>query len=171
MTFKINRKIKFIQNGLIDLIDINQLPYPDWDLFDERHFFDSDFKDYSPNGTTCVGFFENSRGCPNQCTYCSVPAFRGMYKGLGKWRRTKDPDVIVDEIVAFKEKYPLDHVYFVDDVFLMTPKKMKKWRDAFKSRVGTSCSTNDRPERMKDEVVKMFSEAGGYKFWIGVPLV
>ena len=42
-----------------------------------------------------------------------------MYKGKGKYYRRKDPERVVAEINYIKDRYPLSHVHFSDDLFIL----------------------------------------------------
>src|SRR5260370_12606078 len=61
---------------------------------------------------------QTSRGCPWSCTFCDIPIFNE-----GKWR-SRTPQHVVDE---FKYLQALGYgaVYFVDDHFLLQPKRIE----------------------------------------------
>src|SRR3989442_10337967 len=60
----------------------------------------------------------SSRGCPWPCVFCDIPIFNE-----GKWR-SRSPQHVVDE---FKHLQALGYgsVYFVDDHFLLQPKRIE----------------------------------------------
>jgi anaerobic magnesium-protoporphyrin IX monomethyl ester cyclase len=61
---------------------------------------------------------QTSRGCPWSCTFCDIPMFNE-----GKWRSCS-PQHVVEE---FKHLQGLGYgaVYFVDDHFLLQPKRIE----------------------------------------------
>ncbi|TLY18275.1 MAG: B12-binding domain-containing radical SAM protein [Nitrospirae bacterium] len=61
---------------------------------------------------------QTSRGCPWPCVFCDIPIFNE-----GKWR-SRSPQHVVDE---FKHLQALGYgsVYFVDDHFLLQPKRIE----------------------------------------------
>ena len=61
---------------------------------------------------------QTSRGCPWPCVFCDIPIFNE-----GKWR-SRSPQHVVDE---FKHLQELGYgaVYFVDDHFLLQPKRIE----------------------------------------------
>ncbi len=79
---------KFYKGKLCDLKDT---PFPRWDLLKK-------LKRY-------VFFVQATRGCPNNCKFCSVPKFSG------RRLRVKPIEKIVEEIKKFGKKF----VIFVDD--------------------------------------------------------
>ena len=160
-------KIRY--NPLAHLVeDMDALPFPDWKLFDDRHYFENSHLPYAKPGAKCAAVFERGRGCPHQCTYCSMPFVRKSYKGLGKWFRLKSVSRLTDEIVAFKALYPLDYLQFVDDSFLTSEEDLSELVRQFKKHVQVDLSISERPEKITREKMKLFKEAGGYRVCIGL---
>lgn len=156
------------RNPLGPLIqDLDAWPHPDWDIWDRRHFTEHFLKDVRP-GTRFAGTFEGSRGCPYACTYCSSPTMMAMYRGKGTWRREKSPERMTEEVEAFRERYPLDFVYWVDEVFLTRPARIKAFRDVYGSRVRVPFAFMERPELITEEKAEWIAEAGGYSVSIGL---
>jgi radical SAM superfamily enzyme YgiQ (UPF0313 family) len=88
------------------LYDLDELPYPDWEVFDlgkytgiSRLFYDA----------TPVGFVETSRGCRACCVFCSKGAFRSPW-------RSKSPKRVVDEMQRMLN-YGFREIEIVDDAF------------------------------------------------------
>src|SRR5258708_7371551 len=61
---------------------------------------------------------QTSRGCPWSCTFCDIPIFNE-----GKWR-SRTPQHVVDEF-KYLQKLGYGAVYFVDDHFLLQPKRIE----------------------------------------------
>jgi anaerobic magnesium-protoporphyrin IX monomethyl ester cyclase len=57
----------------------------------------------------------SSRGCPCQCSFCSVCAFYGIPEG--KIYRSRTPENVVEELKGLKNQYGCDELWFVDDNF------------------------------------------------------
>ena len=64
----------------------------------------------------------SQRGCPYTCKWCSTAVYGQSY-------RRRSPKVVVDEIQYIKEKYNPDSLWFVDDVFTVSHKWLKEFRD------------------------------------------
>lgn len=62
---------------------------------------------------------QTSRGCPWPCVFCDIPIF-----SQGKWRPWS-PEHVVAELKHLEEQ-GYETVYFVDDNFLLQPKRIEK---------------------------------------------
>src|SRR5713101_2459581 len=97
---------------------LDQWPFPD------REGLPLDFVESMPLDVPAVLSMERfttmqtSRGCPWPCVFCDIPIFNE-----GKWR-SRSPQHVVDE---FKHLQQLGYgaVYFVDDHFLLQPKRIE----------------------------------------------
>ncbi len=97
---------------------LDQWPFPD------RESLALDFVESMPLDVPAVLSMERfttmqtSRGCPWSCTFCDIPIFNE-----GKWR-SRTPQHVVEE---FKHLQSLGYgsVYFVDDHFLLQPKRIE----------------------------------------------
>ena len=97
---------------------LDQWPFPD------RESLPLDFIESMPLDVPAVLSMERfttmqtSRGCPWPCVFCDIPIFNE-----GKWR-SRSPQHVVDE---FKHLQELGYgsVYFVDDHFLLQPKRIE----------------------------------------------
>ncbi|MGH7824452.1 MAG: B12-binding domain-containing radical SAM protein [Candidatus Binatia bacterium] len=98
--------------------NLDQWPFPD------RESLPLDFVESMPLDVPAVLSMERfttmqtSRGCPWPCVFCDIPIFNE-----GKWR-SRSPQHVVDE---FKHLQALGYgsVYFVDDHFLLQPKRIE----------------------------------------------
>lgn len=92
--------------------DLDELPFPDRNLFDEHKEVDS----------SKVHPFIASRGCPFKCTYCFNAGMADEYKGE-KYVRRRSVSHVMEEVRQVKEKYDLKVAIFEDDTFNLS----KKW--------------------------------------------
>lgn len=67
------------------------------------------------------------RGCPYDCVFCFVPAYRALYSGQGKYIRWRAHDRIVGEMREARERYGVRRFVFEDDTFILNP----RWLRAF----------------------------------------
>lgn len=86
----------------------------DWSLFDERHLL----KPFMGK-VWRTGYFEMSRGCPFNCSYCTNELQQEVFKSLGRYHRDKPMAKVIDEIAHFAKKYSLELVFFNDENYLM----------------------------------------------------
>jgi radical SAM superfamily enzyme YgiQ (UPF0313 family) len=98
--------------------DLDQWPFPD------REGLPLDFVESMPLDVPAVLSLERfttmqtSRGCPWPCVFCDIPIFNE-----GKWR-SRSPAHVVDEFRQL-ERDGYGSVYFVDDHFLLQPKRIE----------------------------------------------
>ena len=98
--------------------DLDQWPYPD------RESLNLDYVESMPLDVPAVLSLERfttmqtSRGCPWPCIFCDIPIFNE-----GKWR-SRSPNHVIGEFEQLtKDDYGA--LYFVDDHFLLQPKRIK----------------------------------------------
>jgi anaerobic magnesium-protoporphyrin IX monomethyl ester cyclase len=98
--------------------NLDQWPFPD------REGLDLDFVESMPLDVPAVLSLERfttmqtSRGCPWPCVFCDIPIFNE-----GKWR-SRSPGHVIEELKHLqKEGYGA--VYFVDDHFLLQPRRIE----------------------------------------------
>ncbi|MBI3786127.1 MAG: B12-binding domain-containing radical SAM protein [Deltaproteobacteria bacterium] len=98
--------------------NLDQWPFPD------RESLKLDFVESMPLDVPAVLSWERfttmqtSRGCPWPCVFCDIPVFNE-----GKWR-SRSPQHVVEEFQMLKEQ-GYGAVYFVDDHFLLQPKRIE----------------------------------------------
>jgi anaerobic magnesium-protoporphyrin IX monomethyl ester cyclase len=158
-----------IKNPKRDLIaNLDDVPFPDWQLFDDRHIYDAYLKSLVP-GTQVVAAIEGSRGCPFTCTYCSNERLMRDYKGQGTWRREKSPERMVAELAAFRETFGrLDFVYWVDEIWMTKTQRLAAFRDLYKAQIAVPFSIMERPECITEEKVAIMADAGLHTVAIGL---
>ena len=157
-----------VKNDMRDLIgNLDEYPIPDWGIYSLEHYTRNFLIDVKP-GTSIIGQFEGSRGCPYHCTYCSSPHVMGMYKDKGTWRREKSPYRLMEEIKDFEKTYGLDMIYFVDEIFLTQLARLEEMADIFSKDVKKPFLFMERPEMVKEEKIKAVAKAGAYSMSIGV---
>src|SRR4030042_1061782 len=138
-------KGKIIKNKLRPKISMDDIPEPNWDMFDPRHRirpFEGELKSY--------GYFEISRGCPHKCSYCANEATVKTYAESGiysKMFRFHSPEEIVRRMEKYKEKYEFNHIQFVDENLTVMPiKNFEKLAELYKKNVDVGFFTMGRAE-------------------------
>ncbi len=105
---------------------LDQWPFPD------RESLKLDFVESMPLDVPAVLSMERfttmqtSRGCPWPCVFCDIPIFNE-----GKWR-ARTPQHVVKELEHL-EAHGYGSVYFVDDHFLLQPKRIEAICDGITS--------------------------------------
>ena len=95
--------------------DLDNIPVPAWDLTPIENYLERGFGFGVDRGRSMP--LMASRGCPYQCTFCSNPSM-----WTTRWI-ARDPDLLLDEIEAYQEKYKAVNFDFYD----LTAIVKKKW--------------------------------------------
>ena len=161
ISFKKNGKIVKTTTGK-KVEDLDTLPLP------ARHLVNMNAYHITNLGNRPITSLMTSRGCPNNCSFCSSSEFFGK-----KWRWRSVPS-IMEELEELYFKYNFRAVAFVDDNFTNNPqrvielaeeiirKKMDLWWWNF-SRVDTIVKN--------EEMIKIMAKAGAKTIHTGIESV
>lgn len=114
------RGISYYKDGKIthnpdrELIDLNELPIPAYDVLpmEKYHYNVSDF----PKPFTII---ESSRGCPYRCVFC----FKAMH---GNLYRPRTPENVIKEIEYLVNNFNIKSIYFQDLEFTLDKERVIK---------------------------------------------
>jgi anaerobic magnesium-protoporphyrin IX monomethyl ester cyclase len=149
---------KIHENAARPLIkDIDTLPFPNRKKIDLNRYF-SVWKNKHGESAASVS---TMRGCPYSCRWCSRAVYGGTY-------RRRSPVHVADELEWLQKNYSFDTVWFVDDVFTISHKWLKEFRDEIiKRKIHLRFECITRADRLNDEVMKLLKESGCFRVWIG----
>ena len=147
------------RNDVRDLIhDLDSLAFPNWDMWDERHFREHYHQVFSP-GAVIFGDLETSRGCPYSCPYCMTPAMQEIYRGKGSYHREKSAARIVAEVEKLIRDKNVDYIRFTDETFILNSRRIHEFCRLYMDvRLPFSFST--RPETVNEEMMSLLAKAG-----------
>lgn len=139
--------------------------FPDWDLFDERHFI----KPFMGKMWK-TGFFELSRGCPFNCSYCLNKFYQNKFECLGPYNRQKPLDFVMDEMEFFKKKYNLELIFFNDENFLTIKRnRLIQFCNEYRHKINLPFFIATRADSLLDEErVRILKQCGCVTVGIGV---
>lgn len=149
---------KIMRNADREFInDINELPFPAWDMVDaKKYVYVTDFFD------TPAATIVSSRGCPHACIFCCSPQ---------TWKRRlriRTAENVFNEILELHDKYGFKAFFFPDDFFTCSKERTLKLCDMILAKglkIKWACMT--RPNLDKKTVRRM-KEAGCVRISIGV---
>jgi radical SAM superfamily enzyme YgiQ (UPF0313 family) len=96
------QKETIVHNPAADWVDMNRVPFPDLSLF---------------SGLKMSTYpVMTSRGCPFDCTFCSVTQM------FGRKYRCRETEALLEELKQYRGK----QVFFVDDNFTANPRRSKE---------------------------------------------
>ena len=138
---------------------LDSLPFQPWDLFTKL-----------PYDTTCswlnvhpVATMNTSRGCPFDCTFCSVGSVWGKNYTYFSAAR------IIAEIEYLINKYQIKGIYFREDNFTANLTRTIRFCETLLSRnlrLSWACET--RVNNLTEEVLKLMSAAGCKAVFLGI---
>ena len=146
----------------LELININKLPYPDFDIFEEKRLYrvmhGRKFK---------MLHVELDRGCPYFCSYCCAPALKRL-QGEGYYRK-KSNGRIIDEMLYLKTKYEPDYFNFSSETFLArTEKELVNLMTLYTRDIGVPFWCQSRPETITEEKIAILKTMGVADFQLGI---
>ncbi len=172
-------KNSLINNGIAPIIkDINALPFPEREKF--WGVSESEKKNID------VSYINTIRGCPYKCTYCASPSHWDR-----RTTRLRSPESVIEEMVHLKENYwkatKFDYsasanigeketlkiedntiVYFVDDVFTIHKKRVKKLlRMIIDQKLKMRWKCEARADHLDEEICELMAESGCERVKLG----
>ncbi len=147
-------------NPVRPAINLDQLPPPDRELFDEERLMREN------NGQFTM---MASRGCPFACSFCCNTVLTKLAGGVKNWHRHRSVEEVIAEFErALKRRPEIKRIVFMDEVFTAD----KKWTRAFCREYQTLFSTPFqvyiRVGTVDYETLKLLRETGLYSILVGV---
>lgn len=143
--------------------DLDELPFPAWDLVD----FDAYAKRINNNGNLRGKRYAplfTSRGCPFLCTYC--------HDIFGKKFRGRSVENVLEEARLLRHEYGVDEFQIVDDIFNMNSRRMKDiCRGLIPLKVNICFPNGLRGDILDEEGVDLLVKAGMYQVAVAIETV
>ena len=134
--------------------DLDELPFPDVDLFYKYPFLAS----------KRVMQVHASRGCQNSCTYCSVGLMKKEWisgKKGERFNRTKSVDYLCEEMNDILARYPnFRMVNFGDAALNMESGWIQEFAEKWPERVGLPFACNVNINYLDEDDIEAMSRAG-----------
>lgn len=138
-----------IRNPLRELNgNLDSIPFPDKSLFQE--YIDMKTK----------YMILSSRGCPFNCSYCSISTLREIYKDIGTFVRFRSPENVISEIVSARPRYNFKSVDFHDDVFTINLERMEALLKGYAKEVDLPFTCLSHPLCMDITKARLLKESG-----------
>lgn len=155
LSFRMNGKI--FHNELRPFLEnLDELPFPARDIFDKEKYVE-------PQTGEPYTVIRNSRGCPFQCTFCTV----GSYYG-NKWR-SRSVENILEEIKEVVEKHGIRNIMFLSDTFTANKKVVRElcW-EIIENKWDIRWVCNSRVNTLDIETAELMKKAGCWLISFGV---
>ncbi len=154
---------KIYRNMIRTPVNLDELPFQDWTIFEPRRF-------YKPMGgkISMTGTFEMNRGCPYSCRFCSDYGLNKLYADNGGYYREKSIKRLIDEMKEKKERYNLKFAYLVAESFLTTKReRITEFIELYKE-VNIPFWIEARPESISEENIRLLESSGCEGISIGI---
>lgn len=155
---------KTVINPLRDSIEhLDYLPFPDYEIFGVQEYLDMQ----KPNDDYYMYPFDNprvlpvisTRSCPYSCTFC--------YHPLGKKYRVNTLDYFFEWIDLLVEKYAINMVAVLDELFSVNKERMMEFAKRIKP-YNLKWIAQMRVDDVDDETLKALSESGLFYISYGI---
>lgn len=159
ISFKNDGKIIRTENRPL-ISDLNNLPYPDWGIFNYRNYGLFPFVTMARPALT----IEGSRGCPYSCSFCTLD-------WQGKEYRMRPTSSIVDEFEYTITRYGAKQIAFADAIFPLTEKQgLEFCSEIIRRRLEKKCIwvTETRVDLITRLLAKTMREAGCRRILFGI---
>lgn len=141
------------------LTDISSLDFPDYSVFKKSVVL----REY---GAIKV---QISRGCPNNCTYCSNPALRSLYPSSQNWFRVPTVDYSIQFLKNLILQYPKSKfVVFNDELLTSNKEWFMDFGAKYSQTINLPCNLCIHPQTIDDDLVDTFKKMRCHFVWIGL---
>jgi radical SAM superfamily enzyme YgiQ (UPF0313 family) len=134
--------------------NLDDLPFPAWDLFHDLVSYDLVEKG---EPATCV---TGSRGCNQRCAFCDQSLFQGKY-------RTRSVPNILEEVKQLRDRYKIKEIRFVDELIGVKTKRLKALCEGME-RLGIKWRTHMRANHITKEKCWIMADGGCVELAMGV---
>jgi len=134
------------------MINLKGSPVPRYDLM-------------SPYNNTLYAFIQTSRGCPNNCRYCSV------VKANGATFRYKSVEQIINEINTLRQLNPSTNIFFSDDNMFVNRNRLRKLLTGVSELNIGFAAQADIGVSKDEEMLELLSASGCQYLFIGLESV
>lgn len=152
-----------INSGCAVITKLDNVPAPDWSLFDERHFR-RPFK----GKVYRLGTYENARGCPYAtCSYCVMHTLKRLQPKSLHYRE-KSVNKTIKEIKTLIKEHNISLIKFWDENFLGHKKKASEFLTRYKEEIGVPFMIQTRPENVTEELAQQLKESNCVNLSVGI---
>ncbi len=139
------------------LEDLDSLPFPARELFDNQAYKDYYSKKFGYTTTSLI----TSRGCPFQCDFCSRPIFGNRF-------RSRTAPNIAHEVEAIKA-LDYERIWFADDCFTLNRERLLDiCNELIRSRVNICWECLSRVDTVDSRVAAKMKKAGCVRVFFGI---
>jgi radical SAM superfamily enzyme YgiQ (UPF0313 family) len=160
--FKSNGKI--LKNKCRLLCEMDSLPYPDYSIFREEHFY----RPFAGKMYRMIAV-EISRGCPFRCSYCVNKFLQELYFENPQYHRRNSVAVAIEKLVHIKKEYGAEFYRFVDESFaVMNVEFLEEFSKQYAQKVGVPFWVQTSATTLTERKVQLLKDMNCAAVTIGV---
>jgi radical SAM superfamily enzyme YgiQ (UPF0313 family) len=164
--YTIDDKGHINKNSLRKLINLDDLPMPDFSIYEYDRF-------YRPFIGKIVRMLQVDidRGCPFICTYCAAPTLREKYKKeeCGNYYRVKNWDKAFNEMKYLIKEFDINCLWISSETFLALPlKRFEEFADRYIKEIALPFWCQSRLDTFTEEKTKLLAEMGCKAISVGL---
>lgn len=155
-----------ITNLLRPLVNLDDLPMPDYTIYDDMRFYRPFLGQVLRTVPTDI-----DRGCLYGCTYCAAPSLRKTFRenDCGNYYRTKSLDKIFDEMKYLIKQFNLNFVWISAETILsLKDEKFKEFAKRYKEEINLPFWCQSRLDTFTDENTKILADIGCKNISVGL---
>jgi len=142
--------------------DLDDYPFPDYEL--ETHWIAArdglePARLDNLRGTLHRLRIETTRGCPYPCGFCNNAALLKVYRGKGRWVRTRSADNVIAEVRQARACFPtIEAVNVVDDLFFVrSEEEIEDFAEKYARQVNLPIELDAFPNTISEAKVRSLS--------------
>ena len=154
---------QIIVNKQGHLSNLDDIPFPSWDLIDPRTY------PIAPHGSFSkslpIAPIVTTRGCPFNCTYCAVKVT------AGRNFRMRSVDNVIEEIKYLQKNFGIKEINIEDDNFTLVRSRVIEFCERLKKEnisIDWACTNGVRLDTLDKELLSNMESAGCYSFAVGI---
>jgi len=111
-----------------------------------------------------------SRGCPYNCSFCSVPLMKGIYgSDDGKYLRRRSVESVIEELAYARDVLGANYIWFFDEEMLFYRKWVRSFLPVYRERIGLDYYCEAHPDSFPDEgFIDLLAKSGLRDLEIGL---
>lgn len=161
---------RIVKNEIRNLIeDLDSLPFWDRDFLDFNEVLADSRKLNLFHDHNYIMPVAAVRGCPHLCTFCCNEGMMRLYRGKGRFVRTRSVDNLLQEMKNLASRFTVKGFDFWDEQFGMHKRWLEEFAEKYPKEVGIPFAIFIRVERMlRDDIVDLLKKAECKKVLMGI---
>lgn len=141
---------------------LDDYPYIDYELFNGlKPIRERENVFFSPaRQTLSIMPAISGRGCPYKCTYCSNAVRMSKFPSVKAYLRKYDPCIFVSYLKDCVERYDIQFLDFLDELFIHDKSWIEKFVIAYKEKVNLPFSAQVHLSYLDEEICERMKECG-----------